>query len=63
MGRMTDRLPTGIGYLERLRTGGTQRVLVQHVTVGGGGKAVVDGEISGGGAREKMQGEGDENGQ
>jgi putative component of toxin-antitoxin plasmid stabilization module len=60
MGRMAAGYQQGLVALQRLRTGGTQRVLVQHVTVEGGGKAVVAGEISGG-VREKMQGEDDEN--
>jgi hypothetical protein len=61
MGRMTAGFQQGLLALQRIRTGGTQRVLVQHVTVEGGGKAVVAGGISGGGVGEKLQGEDDEN--
>jgi hypothetical protein len=39
----------GLLTLQRLRSGGTQKILVQHVTVEGGGQAVVTGEVSGGG--------------
>jgi hypothetical protein len=36
----------GLLTLQRLRTGGTQRVIVQHVNVNEGGQAVVAGEVS-----------------
>ena len=35
--------------LQKLRTGGTQTVTVQHVTVGAGGQAVVTGQVATGG--------------
>jgi hypothetical protein len=35
----------GMLALQRLRTGGTQRIVVQHVTVEDGGRAVVAGEV------------------
>jgi hypothetical protein len=50
MVRMTAGFQQGLVTLQRLRTGGTQRVLVQHVTVEGGGQAVVAGEMKTGGA-------------
>jgi hypothetical protein len=63
MGRMTAGFQQGLVALQRLRTGGTQRVLVQHVTVEGGGQALVAGEIKGGGSQDRKQDEGfgDEN--
>jgi hypothetical protein len=61
MGRMAAGYQQGLVALQRLRSGGTQRVLVQHVTVEGGGKAVVAGEIKGGGVREEMRGEDGDN--
>jgi hypothetical protein len=45
--RMMDTTQHGISTLHRLRTGGRQTLVVQHVNVSGGGKAVVAGEVNG----------------
>ena len=44
--RMMGAFQQGLLTLQRLRTGGTQRVIVQHVNVNEGGQAVVAGEVS-----------------
>jgi hypothetical protein len=44
--RMMATFQQGLLTLQRLRTGGTQRVIVQHVNVNQGGQAVVAGEVS-----------------
>jgi hypothetical protein len=40
---------------QRLRSGGTQKIVVQHVTVEDGGQAVVAGELKGGGRRKRTR--------
>src|SRR5215204_2985485 len=47
------RLPRGLLTLQRLRSGGTQKIVVQHVTVKGGGQAIVAGEMEAGGRRKR----------
>jgi len=44
--RLTMAFQHGILAVQRLRSGGTQRVIVQHVSVNQGGQAVVAGEVS-----------------
>ncbi len=54
--RLMDAYQRGMLTLDRLRTGGRQTVVVQHVTVGDGGQAVVAGSVARGrrrGARAK----------
>jgi hypothetical protein len=41
--------PCGMTTMQRLRSGGTQRVILQHVTVSEGGQAVVAGQVGTGG--------------
>ena len=50
--RLIDAYQSGCLTLQKLKTKGTQRVVVQHqqVHVGDGGQAVVAGRIEGGGA-------------
>jgi hypothetical protein len=48
MTRMMDSFQRGVLALERLRKGGQQVVVVQHVNVSGEGKAVVAGNVEGG---------------
>jgi hypothetical protein len=43
--RMSGSFQSGMTTLQRLRSGGTQRVIVQHVTVSEGGQAVVAGQV------------------
>ena len=51
--RMASSFQSALLTLQRLRTGGRQEVVVQHVHVGGGGQAVVAGQLqAGGGARQ-----------
>ena len=38
--------------LKRYRTGGQQRVIVEHVTVNAGGQAIVGTVMTGGGVKE-----------
>ncbi len=51
--RLIDAYQSGCVTLQKLKTGGTQRVLVQHqqVNVGQGGQAVVAGRMDGGSRR------------
>ena len=48
---MMDVYQAGCLTLQKLKTGGTQRVLVQHVNVGAGGQAVVAGRVDRGSRR------------
>jgi len=50
---MMDAYQKGVLALHKLRTGGKQIVMVQHVNVGDGGRAVVTGGINKGGSDEK----------
>jgi hypothetical protein len=43
--RMSGSYQSGMTTMQRLRSGGTQRVIVQHVTVSEGGQAVVAGQV------------------
>ena len=43
--RMMDTYQRALLTLERVRNGGKQTVVVQHVTVAGGGQAVVAGQV------------------
>jgi hypothetical protein len=45
MGRTMAAYQQGMLAMQRLRTGGTQRIVVQHVTVEDGGQAVVAGDV------------------
>jgi hypothetical protein len=47
--RMSGAYQSGMTTMQRLRSGGTQRVIVQHVTVSEGGQAVVAGQLETGG--------------
>jgi hypothetical protein len=47
--RMMETYQRGLLTLERLRNGGRQTVVVQHVAVGDGGQAVVAGTMNQGG--------------
>jgi hypothetical protein len=47
--RMSGSYQSGMTTMQRLRSGGTQRVIVQHVTVTEGGQAVVAGQLETGG--------------
>ena len=46
----------GTAALERLRSGGQQTVVVQHVQVSEGGQAIVAAEIKAGGRRKRAEG-------
>ncbi len=56
--RMMDTYQRGLLTLERLRNGGKQTVVVQHVTVSDGGQAVVAGQVKAGARRRKRRGDG-----
>jgi hypothetical protein len=43
--RMFEVYQSGCLTLQKLKTGGRQRVIVQHVSVGPGGQAVVAGRV------------------
>ena len=47
--RMMEAFQRGLLTLDRLRNGGRQTVVVQHVAVGEGGQAIVAGTLKGGG--------------
>ena len=51
--KMMDAYQKGVLALHKLRTGGKQIVMVQHVNVGDGGRAFVTGGINKGGSDEK----------
>ena len=51
--RMMGAYQGGLLTLQRLRSGGTQKIVVQHVTVEGGGQAIVAGEMEAGGRRKR----------
>ncbi|MGH8507869.1 MAG: hypothetical protein ACREVH_04025 [Gammaproteobacteria bacterium] len=46
--RLMRSYQEGLLTLQRLRSGGQQTVIVQHVNVANGGQAVVAGEVEGG---------------
>ena len=49
--RMTTAYQNGLVTLDRLRSGGKQTIVVQHVQVNEGGQAVVAGKVKGAGKR------------
>jgi hypothetical protein len=51
--RMMDTYQRALLTLERVRNGGKQTVVVQHVTVAGGGQAVVAGQVKTGPKRRR----------
>jgi hypothetical protein len=51
--RAADAFQRGMLTLDRLRNGGRQTVVVQHVNVGNGGQAVVTGALKAGGDGER----------
>ena len=51
--RMMDTYQRALLTLERVRNGGKQTVVVQHVTVAGGGQAVVAGQVEAGPKRRR----------
>jgi hypothetical protein len=54
--RLMGAYQGGLLTLQRLRSGGTQKIVVQHVTVEDGGQAVVAGALTGGGGPRKARG-------
>ncbi|WP_394887463.1 hypothetical protein ACG873_21570 [Mesorhizobium sp. AaZ16] len=56
--RSTLAFQQGLLTLHKIRNGGSQRIVVQHVTVSPGGQAVVAGEMKtgGGGSRRNREG-------
>ena len=54
--KMTAGFQQGMVTLQRLRTGGTQRVVVQHVTVEDGGQALVAGRMEPGVGQDRTKG-------
>jgi hypothetical protein len=54
--RMTTTYQQGMTTLQRLRSDGAQKILVQHVTVEDGGQAIVAGKLKAGGQRRKRKG-------
>jgi hypothetical protein len=54
--RMMGVYQDGLATLAKIRSGGTQTVVVQHVSVGDGGQAVVAGQVKA--ARPRKKGEG-----
>jgi hypothetical protein len=59
MARASAGFQQGLLTLQRLRTGGTQRVPVQHVTVEGCGRALVTCEFNASGGRSRVKGDGE----
>ena len=55
-GRMMDVYQAGVLTLQKLRTGGKQTVVVQHVQVSDGGQAVIAGNVNGGGRPARRRG-------
>src|SRR3954463_16662385 len=53
VGRLMSTYQQGLVTLQRLRSGGKQTVVVQHVTVNEGGQAVVAGRVKGRGPRRE----------
>jgi hypothetical protein len=53
LSRLATTYQSGIGTLQRLRTGGKQTVFIQHTHVSDGGQAVVASQFDGGGGRRK----------
>jgi hypothetical protein len=56
MSRLMGSYQQGTAALQRLRSGGQQTVVVQHVQVSEGGQAIVAGEIKAGGRRKRADG-------
>jgi hypothetical protein len=56
LARMAGAFQDGHALLHRLRNGGSQTVVVQHVRVADGGQAVVAGEIRGAATQKRHQG-------
>jgi hypothetical protein len=59
MGRMMTTYQAGLATFQRLRTGGSQQVVVQHqyvTKVEDGGQAIVAGKLKAGGQRRKRKG-------
>ena len=54
--RLQSTFQDGALTLQKLRTGGQQTVVVQHVNVRKGGQAVVAGQVGGGSGRSKPKG-------
>lgn len=57
--RMMDTYQRALLTLERMRNGGKQTVVVQHVTVAGGGQAVVAGQVEAGPKQRHRRGASD----
>ena len=55
MSRVMGSFQQGTAALQRLRSGGQQTVVVQHVQVSEGGQAIVAGEIKAGGRRKQAE--------
>src|SRR5215207_707392 len=55
MSRVLGSYHQGTAALQRLRSGGQQTVVVQHVQVSEGGQAIVAGEIKAGGRRKRAE--------
>ena len=55
MSRVMGSYQQGTAALQRLRSGGQQTVVVQHVQVSEGGQAIVAGEIKAGGRRKRAE--------
>jgi hypothetical protein len=51
--KLTRTFTTQVEALKRYRTGGEQKVVVEHVTVNAGGQAIVGAVGTGGGCTEK----------
>ena len=54
--RMMGVYQDGLATLAKLRNGGTQTVVVQHVAVGEGGQAIVAGQVKARARRRKGEG-------
>jgi hypothetical protein len=58
MARLMGAYQQGTTTLQRLRSGGQQTVVVQHVQVNDGGQAIVAGKVKAGGIRKRAGGGG-----
>jgi hypothetical protein len=56
MARVMGAYQQGTTTLQRLRSGGQQTVVVQHVQVNDGGQAIVAGKVKAGGTRKRAGG-------
>jgi hypothetical protein len=54
--RMMDAYQHGLLTLQKIRSGGTQHIVVQHINVGNGGQAMVAGEVKVRGKRGRRPG-------